>query len=401
MQPRELTEAMFRQYSPPGRQLAIRYLALLRNLPLVLDAVLLLELQAYDTSFPVERAATEARFSYLAALSVDSLHALTRGFASLSLSEELLAEDWVHSPRKFEEDLSAHLWTSHQIEAFRTISEEFVHAVAKAVPMPQPALPRLVVIALGPELHKEGYPLFRKLLPHGTWFSRVEIAGGMEMAFERLARRAARSAVPYSHWYIDGGEPLAYPVGATHCLSWTATQSLRSEVLKEAESVISSGSAGPEMLRSIMAARKDLRQDFTSGDAVLDAFAQSVYGEGAGTQIFSTTFVQWSARELLRRAQPDTLVARFGPRQRQRGMNEMFASTATEMDFAGSAVDADFAAYYTWINMQRLPGAENSSFLACSLHDGRAVAIGPGFPRGAESPGAISMEKLLGLIAEG
>jgi hypothetical protein len=401
MRPRDLTEAKFRQYPPLGRQLALQHLALLRRLPPVLDAVLLRGLQEYDTCFPVERADTEARLAYLAALSPGSLDELTQDFAKLTISPELADEDWVSSPRKFEEDLSAHLWASHQIDAFHAMSEKFVHAVANAEPAQKSSLPRLSVVALAPELHKEGYTLFRKLLPHGTLFSQADASNGMEVALQRLVLRARKSPVAYGHWYIDGGEPLPCSSDVVSCLSWAGTEPVRAAVLHEIESVITSGSAGPEMLRSIMAGWKQREQGSIPGDPVFNAFVQSVYGEGAGTQIFSTTFVQWSMRELLRRAQPVTLMARFGPRQRQSSMNEMFAEAAREMDFAGSAVDADFAAYYTWINMQRLPGAENASFVAYSLRDQRAVVIGPGFPRGTESPTPVSMEKLLNMIAEG
>jgi hypothetical protein len=401
MQPRDLTEAMFASYPPLGRKVAVEHLALLRDLPLVLDAILLRELQEYDTSFPVERAAIDARFTYLGSLAPEQRHTLTRAFAELPLSSDLTAEDWVRSPRKFEEDLSAYLWSSHQIDAFRIMSEEFVHAVTTAIPAAVPPLSRLAVIALPSELYKDDYPLFRKLLKQGTLFSRVEVDGGngMDAILEHLAQRTQKAPVPYGHWYIDGGESLAFPANAVECISWAASEPVRTALLEEIKTVIGSGSSGPEMLRSIMAGWKSPKRAPVSGDPITDAFVQRVYDEGAGTQIFSTTFVQWSTRELLRRAQPLTLVARFGPRQRERNLNVMFSEAANEMDFAGSAVDADFAAYYTWINLQRLSGAEGSSFLAWAQHDGRAVAIGPGFPRGTESPNAISMEKLLSMIA--
>jgi hypothetical protein len=48
-------------------------------------------------------------------------------------------------------------------------------------------------------------------------------------------------------------------------------------------------------------------------DAVLSRFQVSVLTEGSGTQVFSTTFVQWAAREAFRRAQPLTLLLRFAP----------------------------------------------------------------------------------------
>ena len=70
--------------------------------------------------------------------------------------------------------------------------------------------------------------------------------------------------------------------------------------------------------------------------------------EGSGTQIFSTSFTQWAARESLRRAQPLTLLVRFAPRQRQKPMNEMLFAKAesVELDPVGSLVDGDMGAYY-------------------------------------------------------
>ena len=63
---------------------------------------------------------------------------------------------------------------------------------------------------------------------------------------------------------------------------------------------------------------------------MLNHFQLKLLTEGSGTQIFSTTFAQWTAREALRRAQPLTMLVRFAPRQRQRPMNELLAnSTAT------------------------------------------------------------------------
>jgi hypothetical protein len=122
--------------------------------------------------------------------------------------------------------------------------------------------------------------------------------------------------------------------------------------------------------------------------------------EGSGTQIFSTTFAQWAARETLRRAQPLTLLVRFAPRQRQKPMNELLSASdsGSELDLIGSLVDGDMGAYYNWINQQRLPGAERSSFLVWFESHNSAVVIGPSVPRGTESTGATNISQLLSWI---
>jgi hypothetical protein len=52
-------------------------------------------------------------------------------------------------------------------------------------------------------------------------------------------------------------------------------------------------------------------------------------------------------------------------------------------------------AYYTWINQQRLPGAERSSFLVWFENHKEALAISPALARGKEDHSAIDMRSLL------
>lgn len=407
MQPRDLNESMFRAYGPLAQKLACAHLALLRGLPLVLAAVVLREVSILDSSFPRERAATEAQFKYLASLSPDELRKLTQGFADLSLSPELAAEDWVRSPQKFEEDLSAYLWASHQIDTFHMLATHFVDTVRNAVPPEAPATSRWAVVVLGPELHKDGYRLFRKLQPQGVLFSNVSGGDGTTVVLAHLARRAAQTPVPYGHWYIDGGNPLPVEPNGLSTFSWNGSSSVRDVLLRKIKSAIDSGSAGPEMLRSMMAewvtgnSAQDTRDALYDPlhDPLIDQFVVNVYGRGSGTQVFSTSFAQWSAREILRRAEPVSLVLRFGPRQRQRSMNEMFAHAATEMDGAGSLVDADLGAYYTWINLNRLAGSENAVFIVWSESHQQAIAIGPGLPRATQAPSPLTMQQLLNMVA--
>jgi hypothetical protein len=137
----------------------------------------------------------------------------------------------------------------------------------------------------------------------------------------------------------------------------------------------------------------------TAGDEVLDRFQVKLLTEGSGTQVFSTTFAQWTAREALRRAQPLTLMVRFAPRQRQRPMNELLASAHgdPDLDFTGSLVDGDMGAYYNWLNQQRLPAAGQSGFLVWFEGKSQALAIGPSIPRGTVSTTVADLSELMAL----
>jgi hypothetical protein len=141
----------------------------------------------------------------------------------------------------------------------------------------------------------------------------------------------------------------------------------------------------------------DLRLDKGIPDPVLARFEMKLLTEGSGTQIFSTTFAQWAAREVLRRAEPLTLLVRFAPRQRQRPMNELLSVSTQKIEYdpAGSLVDADMGAYYNWINQQRLTAADHSSFIAWFENHSQAIAIGPTVPRGTVSSAPTDLAKIL------
>lgn len=146
-----------------------------------------------------------------------------------------------------------------------------------------------------------------------------------------------------------------------------------------------------------MAQTQPVEIGLNAGDGVLTRFQLSLLTEASGTQVFSTTFVQWAAREAWRRAQPVTLLARFGPRQREDPMYILLAEAQRrpELDPQGSLVDADMAAYYTWLNQQRLSGAEKATFLVWFEDQPEAVAIGPGFERGQRSDAEIELRDLI------
>jgi hypothetical protein len=145
----------------------------------------------------------------------------------------------------------------------------------------------------------------------------------------------------------------------------------------------------------------DVEWGGTAQDQVLRHFQLSLVTEGSGTQIFSTTFVQWSAREILRRAQPSTLLLRYAPRQVDRPMDDLLLarSTAPELDPEGSLVDADMGAFYTWLNLMRLPGSDAARFIAWRESGTEAMVIAPGMAKGSVSNQPCSVQQILDWIA--
>ena len=189
-------------------------------------------------------------------------------------------------------------------------------------------MPRLGISVIGQGVSAYDEPLFRKLRPQGAYFTSVNPENGLKMLLDAVAARAKAHPAPYGHWYIDGGQEAAHDPAADLRLIQGSGVSARGAFTQNAAEVEKPG-MGPEALRTTLAsnAPADLGMGRRQETSDSDRFQVRVLTEGAGTQVFSTTFAQWTAREALRRAQPLTMIVRFAPRQRQKPMNEMLYGT--------------------------------------------------------------------------
>jgi len=401
MLPRDLKAGHFAAYPPQARDLAAGRVTLLQQLPIAFLPLLLREIIVYDWKFPPERRELDQQLAYLESRSPGQRQKLVEGFAKLRLTPALESFDWVDEPAQFSEQLSAHLWATLQIDLFRTAAIEYVRTVNAAAPPAPPAVPRLTMVALGKDVAENKYKLFRKLRPHGAYFNRVQPANGLRTLLEILAARAQAHSAPYSHWYIDGGneEPVSSR-GLVH-FSYDSLAAARGVLQDKMQKTFQSG-MGPEAFRTMLARMRPAELGMgDASDPVLSRFQVSLLTEGSGTQVFSTTFVQWAAREAFRRAQPITLLLRFAPRQRARPMNELLAETQRkpELDPQGSLIDADMGAYYTWLNQQRLAGADRSSFVVWFEGHNEAFAIAPSLAPATESNTPLDLERVVKQIS--
>jgi len=401
MLPRDLKPEQFASYPPEARKVVTNYLSILQQLPASFVPGLLRELIDYDFKFPAERKAHDKELAHLNSLSAGQLKEWFQGFAEIRLSPQLEAFDWVRSPAQFVEELSSHLWSTHQLDAFRKASNEYGDRLHSTVEPEPPQVPRLGITVIGQGVASYDEPLFRKLRAHGGYFSRVKPEGGLRLLLDAAAARARAHPTPYGHWYIDGGEEADHAPSLT-CVSYKALEPVRAALLHKIQTETDRPGMGPEALRTHLAQMRPTDLGMSGGstgkrDDVLDRFQISLLTEGSGTQIFSTSFAQWAAREALRRAQPLTLLVRFAPRQRQKPMNELLSAVPAhpDLDVVGALIDGDLGAYYNWLNQQRLPGAEQSSFLVWFEGHGQALAIGPSMPRGTESTSVADLGQLL------
>jgi hypothetical protein len=402
MTPSQLSADSFKEYSPRARQIAVGALPLLQELPPAFAPFLLNEIITSEEKFPVELHELQAQLTYLIAMPQEQRKREMQPFAGLVLNPNLETFDWVNSPAQFLEVLSAHLWASHQMDAFRAASETYVgkfHATLKPAPLPAP---RAGIVIIGAGVSQAAtYRLFVKIKREGTFYGNANSENGLAHIHAALAARAEKYPVPYGHWYIDGSE--APSLKGVSTVSYAQLAPVRAALAQRMLKAYEAEHFDPELLRTNLA-----RTTYQSlgihppGDGPLDHFALTLFTEGSGTQIYSTTFVQWAAREALRRAQPVTLLARYTPRQRARSMDELLdgakSAIAPETDPMGSLVDADMGAYYTWLNQQRLSGADQSRFLVWFENQKEAVVVGPSEKRGASDSAPVELSTLVSRV---
>ena len=402
MLPNQLVARSFDGYPPLARRLATSHIALLKRLPLGFLPLLLRELIAYDWKFPAERRELDGQFAYLTSLDSEQLAKAMEVFSHLRIAPALEKVDWVNSPAGFAEQLTAHLWSTHQIDAFRAGAVAYIGKSSAALPEQRLPANRLGIAVIGQGVKDNRYRLFRKLRPHGEYYTRVKIENGLATLVNAVKQRAASFPMPYGHWYIDGSASApAVPAGATS-ISYAALSGPRAVLQTRMRKIYEASVFDPEAFRTRMAQMQPEEIGLnTAGDAVLARFQLSLLTEGSGTQVFATTFVQWAAREVWRRAQPLTVLARFGPRQRENPMNVLLAEAQhqPELDPQGSLIDADMSAYYTWVNQQRLGGAEKAAFLVWFEDHQEALVVGPGFGQGKQSDAPIDLKDLVAPIA--
>ena len=340
--PYPLGSGDFSLYPPEGREVAISHLAALKQIPATVLPVFLVDLKQYDWEFPAEQREIVTRIQF-----VEDNPTSLAAFRGISTPASLATSGNIRDPQRFLADVTAYLWSSLQTDAYRRAADQFEQLYEAKVKPPIPAQPRLVMICIGREAAKPAYPLFQKLRNYGEIWTNVRTDGAAEALLAALARRSESDATPYAHWYVDGGSPLADPVhaGVTQLL-YPALAPVNKQILGIMMSCIGAGS-GPEVLHDRLAelTRENSSARRITSDDRLQQFVVSLLTQGSGTQIFSTSFVQWATREILRRAQPSTILARYAPRQRQKPFNTMVAEAVStnDLDPDGSLVEPTWA----------------------------------------------------------
>jgi hypothetical protein len=365
---------------------------LLRRLPLVVCPSFLREIQRFDTSFPAERISLRSRCDFLQSLPSAEFTERTNLLRHIHLSTEVEAIDWVKDPSSFISSLTAYLWSSGQIDTFRAASVSlFAHG-----PTIENDDSRLTIILAGAGVQKPGDNLFRKLRSRGlllTGFDPTSMPGQIEEAFND---HSASTKEPYANWYIDGTIPFKLSLTPnTVKISYPQLEPIRLAILSYMDAFVQSKRGQAEDLRAGLSriTFRDIHADKVTNDPVLQRFYTDIFTEGSGTQIFSTTFVQWAARELARRAQPRTVLLRYGPRQRQKSLDDLIRQDGDKgIDAEGALRDAEMGAYYALLEMDRITARGKGIFFLWIEGTTAGILVARGAPAGVRSDTPINLK---------
>ena len=110
-------------------------------------------------------------------------------------------------PSEFVEQLSAYLWTTHQVDAFRTAAMAYAERLQAAAPAEALSGSRLSIAVIGPGVTENSYPLFRKLLPYGVYFRRVRPENGLRLLLEEVVNPPSSTPRPMPTGISMEGRP--------------------------------------------------------------------------------------------------------------------------------------------------------------------------------------------------
>lgn len=401
MTPAQLRATSFSSYPALGREFATEHLALLQRLPMAICPSFLKEILQLDTSFPAERAALRWQCESLMHLAPGQFDTLLAPLAAITLPRELVDSDWINHPAAFITGMTASLWSSGQIDSFRKASS----ALFATIPERENTASRLTIAVFGTGATPATKTLLTKLRRQGLFLTSLSNQEMSQQIFEAFRAHAEGTSEPYANWYIDGGTPWKNgfeTLPNTVTTSYSALAPVRSRALGVMEATVAEGNAGAERMRDRLTATTtdQMNAEVITSDSVLQRFYTELFTESSGPQIFSTSFVQWTGRELARRARPQTLLLRYGQRQRYHSFDEsLHASNPDELDPEGSLRDAEMGIYYAWIEMDRITATGKGTFLAWLEGSSQAVLVGRNAPQGAASPSSYTLAQALKAFA--
>ena len=295
-----------------------------------------------------------------------------------------------------------------------------INAAARDATLTQTESTRLMLIILPGYLPVNPQSVWKQWDPKGH---EIKISGGSEKlcqlvvqgrpGLDGIATLAAKQGSIDSSdlWLIDSEAKLhgmlspQSPIPA-FSLSFTNLKPLRDKFLAELNKTPKDIVATDQIIANLRSEAWNgwgLWPPEVDSQPRLKRFLIDLILSGNGVLIFSNSFVEWTSAEVLRRARPRTIVARFGMRIKPKPFtsiaifeNQQKVSTVPDVDDPeNSAIDAAILARYAWLAAARYPEQDHTICLCVAEHlDSAYVILPEGRSLGWSPDHAVTPEEL-------
>ena len=368
--------------------LAKEHEAVLSRLPATIQAFILAELKKWPTLFAPEQRYQRVLLEQLARFSSADL--LQAGAAITRIENEAGCNTIARGdPARFQDQAQALLRRQRLVAAWREAVDGFFRGIDPAVEArlyPAEAPRRLVVQIYGREIAVQPEKLWSRFTGSGI---RIPLklertqeteaflgalfggrnAGRGEPALFAAARDHAGFG-PLDAWIVESHQALdalwdehGEPARTVTALSYDRLRGYRTDLARALYAKVVSGVESPQAFAAYARTLKITPEDAALAGAgdVVQTFVRDVLLTGNGTLFVNNTFVEWSAAQALRRAQPRLLVARFGVRDKFRPFTSLVLFSQPRPsdrapavpDPAGSFIDVEQLSYYIWLNAEK------------------------------------------------
>ena len=363
-----------RSESGSAASLLRQHRELLARLPVTLRAFIGIEAEKWPTFFAPEKAYLTALLENLAGTEAEALFAGVSRLETEAGCRDVRETD----PRRLQDATQLLLrrhgllprWRQEIDLVFQTLQPRIEEGL-----FPADAPRRVVVILYGQGIAIQRDKLWARLRGLGTRVPlRLEGATASEPFLRGLfAADPSRGLFsplrlgPEEAWIVEAGESLhalcdARTTGPTG-LSYARLRAYRETLARSLYKKVLGGVSGPQELAAYVRGL-DLAPPegaLLHADAVVQAFVRDALLGGNGTLLVNNTFVEWSAVQALRRAQPRLLVARFGVRDKMKPFSSLLLYSSPRPtdqipileDPFGSFVDVEQLSYYVWLNAEK------------------------------------------------
>ncbi|HEU0108558.1 MAG TPA: hypothetical protein VFT38_20400 [Vicinamibacteria bacterium] len=377
---------------------------LLARLPVTLRAFIGIEAEKWPTFFAPEKAYLTALLESLAGQEAASVFAGVTRLEAESGCRDVRESD----PHRLQDATQLLLRRKGLLPRWRREIDQVFQELQPGIEQrlyPEGGPRRVVVILYGEGVAIQRDKLWARLRGIGRRVPlRLEGAAASAPFLRSLFTSAG--GIPFSPFGLDPGDAWIVEAGeALHALcgerttgvtglSYSRLRTYRETLARSLYKKVLEGVSGPQELAAYVRELDLVPPEgaLLHSDLVVRAFVREVLLGGNGALLVNNTFVEWSAVQALKRAQPRLLVARFGVRDKMKPFSSLLLFSSPRPtdqvpsleDPLGSFVDVEQLSYYVWLSAEK-SAAYRGKTLYLLLAEGvdEMRAIRPGAPMSA------------------